>query len=469
MKILTSLVFILFCGSQGFGQYQDLLSISDTSYFRTSQDDWNLVESVIKRNHANVLFLLKRGADPNARAEGGMTALMFASESGDITLLKLLTLNGADIELAPVENTSPLLVAVLNQHFEATQFLLENGANPDHQDEFKGSGLLYAAAMNDYRIADLLLYYGASDTIRDKEGNTALMTAVFFGNLETTDVLLQNNLSPDVPDKKCNTPLMIAAQKGNMEMILLLLEYGANLEAANTKNYTALAHAISFHNDTVARILIDSGANIHHQITPNRNLYDLAEQENHRIIMQLLKEKGASPVPRPDFSEIDIGWGNSYRNSEHWMQIRVSWVDRKFGFYALTGFDFRPLYRKIQVTANNSSIYQYREFRWTWAHGVGKYYALLRDKSGIDYGFYSELYGLLSMPSYRGIEENPPVHYNLVPSAGIFMRGEIAGIKVGAERYHFGTLYENPWKMNITIFFRILYQSTDHVYKEILY
>ena len=459
-------MFIWICGTQVVGQNKDPLSISDTSFFKTGEDDWNLMESVIKGNHESVFLLLNRGADPNANVEGGMTALMYAAEIGDITMLKLLVLNGADIELSPIENTTPLLAAVLNHQFEATQFLLEKGANLDHQDEYKGSALLYASAMNDYRIADLLLFFGASDTIRDKEGNNPLMTAVFFGSLETTDVLLQNNLSPDSPDKKRNTPLMIAAQQGNKEMVSLLLEYGANMEAVNIKNYTPLAHAIQTHKDTMARILVDSGANIHHLITPNRNLYDLAVQKN---IRQLLKEKGANPVPRPDLSEINIGWGNSYRNNEHLMQIRGSWVDRKFGFYAFTGFDFRPVYRKVQVPENSSLIYQYREIRWTWAHGAGKYFKLIEDNSGFDYGFYGELYGLLSMPKYRGMEDNPPVHYNLVPAAGVYVRGNIAGIRAGAELYQFGTLLENPWKMNITLFFRISTQTTDHVYKDIHY
>ncbi len=450
-------------------QKADLLTISDTSYFKSGDNNWNLVESVIKSNPANVLFLLKRGADPNAQADGGITALMFAAEKGDLTIIKLLVLNGADLELSPVENTSPLIAAVLNQQFEASRFLLEKGANPDHQDEFMGGPLLYAAAQNNYQIADLLLFYGASDTLRDKDGNDALMTAVFFGSLETVDVLLQNNLSPDAPDKQNNTPLMVAAQQGNQEMISLLLEYGANLEAVNNNNYTPLAFSIRYMQDSTAMMLVDSGANIHHRITPNRNLYDLAVQQNSKSTRLLLKEKGANPVPRPDFSEIDIGWGNSYRNNEHLMQVRVSYVDRKFGFFAETGSDFRIVYRKVQVAGNSPLIYQYRESRWTWTHGAGRYFQLLTDESNVDYGLYGALYGMLSMPKYRGIEENPPVHYSLVPAAGVYMSGKRAGIKAGVERFQFGTLLENPWKMNITLFVKISNQTSDHAYKDITY
>ncbi|RLD27234.1 MAG: hypothetical protein DRI70_04720, partial [Bacteroidetes bacterium] len=213
----------------------------------------------------------------------------------------------------------------------------------------------------------------------------------------------------------------------------------------------------------------DSGSNVHHLIKPNRNLYDLAVQQNQKKTRMLLKEKGAYPVTKPDFSEVDIGWGNSYRNNEHFMQVRVALVDRKFGFFAETGFDFRIVYRKVQVVENNSLIYQYREYRWAWAHGVGRYFKLLKDGSNIDYGLYAGLNGLLSVANYRGTENGPPLQYDLVPNAGVYMSGRIAGLKVGAERYQFGTLYENPWKMNITLFVRISNQTTDNVYKNIQY
>jgi len=466
---LTGLLLSLLLSAPLCAQDNDLFILSDTSYFKSGNDNWNLVESVIRREPASTLMLLKRGADPNAKAEGGMTALMYAAENGDSTIVNLLVLNGAELELTHVENTTPLMVAVLNQHFNVAQYLLRKGADPDHHDDFNGTPLIYAAAINEYRIADLLLYYGASDTIRDGDGNDALMTAVFFGNLESADVLLQNNLAPDAHDKKRNTPLMIASQQGNGDIISLLLEYGAGLEKTNKQNLTPLAHAIRFQQTAAARILIDSGANIHHQISDNRNLYDLAVQQNQKEMLKMLKENGAGPMAKPDFSEFDVAWGNSYMKHEHMMQTRISWVDRKFGFFIETGFDFRPYSQMVQVDVNDTLIHQYRENRTAWAHGGGKYFRIIKDKTGIEYGAYAEVYGLLSFPRHRGLQENPPVKYNLVPSAGFYMKGKLAGLKFGTERYSFGTIYEKRWKINITLFVRISYRSTENGYKDIQY
>jgi ankyrin repeat protein len=450
-------------------QPANLQAPADTSYFQAGDDNWNLVESVIRGEPANTLFLLKRGADPNAMAEGGMTALMYAAEVGDTMQVKILVLNGADLELTHVENTTPLMVAILNRQFDTAHLLLKKGADPDHQDEYKGTSLIYAAAMNEFRMADLLLFFGATDSLKDGDGNDAMMTAVCMGHLETTDVLLQNGIPPDSRDKKLNTPLMVAAQQGNVEMVSLLLEYGAGTGQVNQQKYTPLAHAIHTGHPETARILVDSGSNVNHTISRNQNLYDLALQKRQKEIQKILKSKGAGPTPRPDFSEIGVGWGNSFGNGEHMMQVRVWWQDRKFGFFAETGYDIRPTLRTIQVGVNDTLIHQYRESRSAWIHGAGKYFTLAKDAKGIEYGFYGGLYGMLSFATYRGISEAPPVKYSLVPSAGLFMQGKMAGLKAGTERYTFGTLQEGRWKVNITLYARIPYKQRPYEIKEVGY
>lgn len=468
--LIMAIVTILLLGFIDLdAQADSLRELSDTSYFRSGEDDWNLLESVLREQHASVLFLLERGADPNVTGAGKKTALMYAVETGDSLSMKILVLNGASLELSDREGTSPLMVAALNRQFEAAHFLLLKGAMPNQQDKYGASALIYAAGLNDYAMADLLLFFGASDSLKDENGNDALMTAVALGHLECADVLLQNGLGPDSRDNQLNTPLMIAAQYGDLEMLRLLIEYHAGIDEVNSKNYTALAHAIRTGERGAVRILADSGANVNHFIKTNQNLYDLAHQQGDREILKLLKSKGASASPRPDFTMLDIGLGNSFRSNEYILQGRITLRDRKFGFFAETGFDSRVITQITQVQINDTLIHQYRENRYIWTLGLGKYFTLVTDPSGTDYGFYAAFYGMLSFPNYRGISERPPANYDLMPSFGFFMRSSWAGLKGGAERYNFGTLLEDAWKINITLFFSIPLKAKTYKYKEIRY
>jgi hypothetical protein len=171
----------------------------------------------------------------------------------------------------------------------------------------------------------------------------------------------------------------------------------------------------------------------------------------------------------PDFSEYRLTWGNSFRNNEHMMQVRAVLVDRKHGFYIETGVDFRPIYRKVQVQVEDLLIHQYRESRWVWTHGIGKDFKLFYDRSGKEYGAYGGVYGMLSMPRYRGLNQHPAAKYSLALGGGLYLKGTWAGIKAGPERYSFGTLLEAPWKFNITLYLNIIHRKTKNVYKEIQY
>jgi hypothetical protein len=151
------------------------------------------------------------------------------------------------------------------------------------------------------------------------------------------------------------------------------------------------------------------------------------------------------------------------------MQVRFLVVDQKFGFFGETGVDFRPILKKVQVEIDDELIHQYRETRWVWTLGGGKNFSLIKDGSGLQYGAYGGVYSMLSMPDYRGVNDYQKVRFSLALSAGLYLRGDIAGIKAGAERYQYGTLLEGPWKINITLFVRIISKKNEKLWKEIRY
>ena len=62
--------------------------------------------------------------------QGGLTALHFAARQGSGTAARALVEGGADVNvLSPGDKATPLLVAVINGHFDLAAMLIEKGAN----------------------------------------------------------------------------------------------------------------------------------------------------------------------------------------------------------------------------------------------------------------------------------------------------------------------------------------------------
>jgi hypothetical protein len=74
-------------------------------------------------------FLLDRGADVNAAAQGGKTALHVAAVNGRAEALKLLIERGADINAVGPEGRTALHLAASSGRVEAIKLLIEGGAD----------------------------------------------------------------------------------------------------------------------------------------------------------------------------------------------------------------------------------------------------------------------------------------------------------------------------------------------------
>ncbi len=78
-------------------------------------------------------------------SQGGLTALHFAARQGSAASVYALVGAGADInQPSPGDETTPLLIATINGHFDIAWYLLEKGANPNLASE-AGATPLYAA------------------------------------------------------------------------------------------------------------------------------------------------------------------------------------------------------------------------------------------------------------------------------------------------------------------------------------
>jgi len=112
------------------------------------------------------------------------TPLMIACREGYPDIVDFLILNGANVNLARRDGTTPLITVAENSIMDKddqltiVEKLIESNANVNVQEEYGKTPLILATESNSPKIVSKLLLSGADIGLKDKEGDTALDIAV---------------------------------------------------------------------------------------------------------------------------------------------------------------------------------------------------------------------------------------------------------------------------------------------------
>lgn len=166
-----------------------------------------------------------------------MTPLMFAVQLGRIDAARALLDGGADLAERLEDGTSPLMLALANQHWELASLLLDRGAGP--HDTSRGWSPLHqivrartlntgefprpveTGRLSSLDLAKKLLALGAA---ADAEMVPASFDDGYSGGL----------------DRRGATPLVLAAHGADHEMMRLLVEHGADVQRTSKAHSSIL-------------------------------------------------------------------------------------------------------------------------------------------------------------------------------------------------------------------------------------
>ena len=222
---------------------------------------------------------------PKDMNTGGFTALHYAAREGCPACVQNLLTAGADPDSEDPDRMTPLLLALMNMHFDTAAVLVKGGADLDKWDlwgrspiymaadvstlPMKGNGAMAVIPSQDkltaVDVARMMLEAGANPNIQMKrrapyrdvpqdrggdgllaQGATALMRAARGGDDKFVALLLKHKALVDLPSKEGVTPLMAAAgaefgdrvtrgrnrtKEGVLETMKLLIGAGANVNA----------------------------------------------------------------------------------------------------------------------------------------------------------------------------------------------------------------------------------------------
>ena len=281
---------------------------------------------------------------PKDRHIGGFTPLLYVAREGDVESAKALIENGADINSYSRDRETPLVLALINQHFDLAAYLISAGADVDKWDLY-GRSPLYAAVdlstlptggrpdtpssdkTTPLEVIQMLLDRGANPNLQLKlrppyrnvvfdrggdqvlsTGATPLLRASKAGdNPAAMRLLLEHHALVDLPTADGITPLMIAAGMGHganptrgryqtdedaIEALKILIKAGAEINRRAVNGQTAMhAAALKGWNATI-RFLAENGAELEAKDHDGKTPLDFASG-NYKPVFQ----GGGNPPP----------------------------------------------------------------------------------------------------------------------------------------------------------------------------
>ncbi len=262
-----------------------------------------------------------------ARPAGGFTPLLYAARAGCLECVQRLVRAGANPNRGDPDGVSPLLLSILNFHFDIAAFLVQRGVDVDHWDTW-GRAPLYAAVDLDtlpmggradrpsldqtssLQLIQLLLEAGANPnlqlklfppyrSLRDDRGADTLLTvgatpllrAAKGGDLPAIRLLLAHGANVELPTATGISPLLAAVGVGSSALdtrgryksqpqaltaVQALLDGGANINETDHSGQTALHGAASWGWNDVIKVLAERHANLMAKDGRGRTAADVA-------------------------------------------------------------------------------------------------------------------------------------------------------------------------------------------------
>lgn len=230
---------------------------ADPNFIEDHGDEGTALALAARQGHKDmVVQLIADGADPNAKAVSGWTALSEAVERNRIGVIKRLLDAGADPNATDICGRTPLGAAVRFGSLKIVDMFLKAGTDPN-TGSWLGAPAVMEASRNGYaEIVNRLVEAGANPNAMDALGSTALREAALEGRTDIVKELLRAGADPNATGSNIATPLIAASGNGHLDVVEHLLQAGADpcvtdslgwnaYEAANIMGYARVVELLS--------------------------------------------------------------------------------------------------------------------------------------------------------------------------------------------------------------------------------
>ncbi|MBI2946199.1 MAG: ankyrin repeat domain-containing protein [Verrucomicrobia bacterium] len=312
---------------QGFRSIAEALiaNKANVNAKRTSDGESPLHLAVRGQSQPLVESLQSKGADPNARSNGGQTPLF--SAVGNPRMTALLLAEKADVNASDSSGRTPLYAAVESGNLETSEILLKNGADvnariisfinkevqpPDTISPGAPGGVnviqagrsvscngftsLHLAALTGREaLVRVLIAHKADVNASASQERTPLYLAVTYSTPAVVKALLERGADVNaVSPEDSVSPLIRAVWRKSEEMTSIILAHKPNLEQRNPDGLTALQITVSYRLDRLMEMLLAAGADpnvVYERGNGETPLHWAVSNRSRQTVEALLKHK----------------------------------------------------------------------------------------------------------------------------------------------------------------------------------
>ena len=308
-------------------------NLNDTRF-----NGWTLLHDAILQGDGNAVdYLLKNGADVNAKANDGWTPLHAAAASfggnermenkikeySKYDIFRLVLNAGPDVNVSANDGWTPLHAAVANAYtgwrqeksadIKRIRDLIDagaqvnakdiNGRTPLHWNTWQGYAQQLGTPQIEGDVTRLLVDNGANLNVQDNTGKTPLHYAAEMGYDNIVYELVQSEADQEITNAEGRTALELAEERELSNTIYIInhgsLPGGVAERASGDQNNQGklgqeLVDAAWNGNKEKVKELLEKGADIDYVDQDGFKAIDRARDNGHEEIVKLLKEASES-------------------------------------------------------------------------------------------------------------------------------------------------------------------------------
>jgi len=250
-----------------------------------------LLLMIVETNNLSLLRLLTRQkADLNFRYEHGRTILWHAVEKQRWSIFDQLVKAGVDTSIKDNSGQTILMWTIENGMEKVAQMLKNYGLKLDPATAAKM--LREAVAKeNTIKLRGLLPFVVDVNPVYE-DGFTPLWYAAIKGRTDIAEMLLSAGADPNVKDKNKKSLLTYSLETRKFDLANRLIEYKATLSVQES-NYL-LQKGVAIGDADLVRVVLKSGANVNQKFDDGMTPIWIAAFNNNREMVQILAAAGAN-------------------------------------------------------------------------------------------------------------------------------------------------------------------------------